>query len=64
MQDVFWFFDHSSGHTAYASDALNASKMNVIPGGAQPKMRNTISPSGGSRIYEREFLVIVDSYNS
>ena len=42
--DVFWFFDHSSGHTAYADDALNASKMNVKPGGAQPKLRDTINP--------------------
>jgi len=47
MQDVFWFFDHSSGHTAYASDALNASKMNVKPGGAQPKMLSTINPVTG-----------------
>ena len=44
MYDVFWFFDHSSG---YASDALNASKMNVKPGGAQPKMRSTINPVTG-----------------
>jgi len=26
---VFWFFDQSSGHTAFANDALNAKKMNV-----------------------------------
>ena len=30
--DTFWFFDQSSGHTAFADDALNA-KMNVKPGG-------------------------------
>ena len=40
--DVFWFFDQSSGHTAFADDALNVKKMNVKPGGAQPKMRDTI----------------------
>ena len=42
LYDVFWFFDHSSGHTAFADNALNANKMNVHPGGAQPKMRDTI----------------------
>ena len=39
--DVIWLFDHSSGHTAFADDALNVNKMNVRPGGAQPKMRDT-----------------------
>ena len=39
---MIWFFDHSSGHTAFADDALNVNKMNVRPGGAQPKMRDTI----------------------
>ena len=32
----FWFFDQSSGHMAFAEDALNAKKMNAKPGGAQP----------------------------
>jgi len=42
--DVFFvFFDHSSGHTAYADDISNVSKRNVRPGGAQPKMRDTIN---------------------
>ena len=36
-----WCFDHSCGHTAFADDALNASKMNKGPGGKQPKMRDT-----------------------
>ena len=36
-----WCFDHSCGHTAFAEDALNASKMNKGPGGKQPKMRDT-----------------------
>ena len=39
---LVWIFDHSSGHGAYADDALNAYKMNVKPGGKQPAMRNTI----------------------
>ena len=42
MYDVIWLFDHSSGHTAFADDALNATKMNVRPGGEQPKMHSTI----------------------
>ena len=40
--NVIWFFDHSSGHTAFAEDALNASRMNVRPGGKQPVMYDTI----------------------
>ena len=41
LYDVIWFFDHSSGHTAFADNSLNVNKMNVRPGGAQPKMRDT-----------------------
>ena len=37
-----WCFDHSCGHTAYAENALIASKMNKGPGGKQPKMRDTM----------------------
>ena len=33
---------HSCGHTAFAEDALIASKMNKGPGGKQPKMRDTV----------------------
>ena len=40
--NVLWFFDHSSGHTAFAEDALNASHMNVKPGGKQPVMHDTV----------------------
>ena len=40
--NVVWVFDHSSCHTAMAEDALDASKMNVKPGGKQPVMRATI----------------------
>ena len=38
---VVWLFDQSSCHKAYAEDALNAKRMNVKPGGAQPHMRDT-----------------------
>lgn len=34
-------FDCSSNHQAFADDALVASRMNVHPGGKQPKMRDT-----------------------
>eukprot|EP00733_Pompholyxophrys_punicea_P000855 Pompholyxophrys_punicea_v1_NODE_325_length_2252_cov_4.671825.p1 type:complete len:134 gc:universal NODE_325_length_2252_cov_4.671825:1165-764(-) len=33
--------DNSSGHRAFAPNALNAEKMNVNPGGKQPILRNT-----------------------
>ncbi|CAG8742302.1 301_t:CDS:2, partial [Rhizophagus irregularis] len=33
-------FDQSTNHNAMAADALIASKMNLSPGGAQPKMRD------------------------
>lgn len=36
-----WVFDQSSCHTAMAEDALDVSKMNVGPGGKQPKMHDT-----------------------
>ncbi len=38
---IAWLFDHSSCHRAFADDALNAKKMNVQPGGKQPKKRGT-----------------------
>ena len=37
-----WIFDHSSCHKAMAADTLDVSKMNVKPGGAQPKMHDTV----------------------
>lgn len=39
---IVWVFDHSSCHAAMADDALDASKMNVNPGGKQRKMRDSI----------------------
>lgn len=37
-----WVFDQSSCHKAMAEDALDASKMNVKPGGKQPRMHTTV----------------------
>jgi hypothetical protein len=34
--------DNSSGHHAFADDALVAERMNVFPGGQQPVLRDTI----------------------
>ena len=39
---LYWIFDHSSCHTAYADDSLNASEMNAKPGGCQPVMHDTV----------------------
>ena len=39
---VVFLFDQSSCHQAYAEDRLNAKKLNVKPGGAQPAMRDTV----------------------
>ena len=36
-----WMFDHSAGHTAFAPDALVASRLNKKPGGNQPATRDT-----------------------
>lgn len=41
---MLMFFDQSSAHNAFASNALNARKMNVTPGGKQPAMHDTIIP--------------------
>ena len=40
--NLVFLFDQSSGHTAYDDDALIVSRMNVKPGGCQPKMRDTV----------------------
>ena len=39
--DLVFLFDHSSGHCAYAEDALLAHKMNVSDGGKQPFLHDT-----------------------
>lgn len=41
MYTLVWIINQSSCHKAFAPDALNASRMNVQPGGAQPLMRDT-----------------------
>jgi len=33
--EEYWFFDHSSGHTAFPDNAFNENKINVKPGGKQ-----------------------------
>ncbi len=38
------YFDHSTGHEAFASNSLNAREMNVKPGGAQRHMHDTTIP--------------------
>ena len=38
---IFAFYN-SSGHAAFAKDALVASRMSLNPGGAQPKMQDTV----------------------
>ena len=37
-----WVFDHSSCHAVMADNALDASKMNVNPGGKQRRMTDTV----------------------
>ena len=39
---IVFLFDQSSGHCAYADDALHAHKMNVSDGGKQPFQRDTV----------------------
>ena len=41
-----FLFDNSTGHNAYAEDALLAHKMSSLPGGKQPKMRDGQLPDG------------------
>ena len=46
-----WVFEHSSCHAAMADDALDASKMNVKPGGKQRIMRDMIWDGRSQRMY-------------
>ncbi len=41
-----FIFDCSSAHESFAEDALRAQKMNRNPGGQQPKMHDTVIPTG------------------
>lgn len=49
---VFLFYQ-SSGHTAYDSNVLQVSRMNVNPGGGQPAMRDTM--------YNGKFYKLIDA---
>ena len=40
--EAFLAFDNSSNHAAFRSDTLVVNRMNLKPGGKQPKMRNTV----------------------
>ena len=44
--ELAWIFDHKSGHLAFAEDALVANRMNMKPGGKQPKMHPGKLPDG------------------
>ena len=46
---VFWIFDQSGCHMAFAEDALNVNRMNAKEGGKQPCMHDTIFK--GKKIY-------------
>ena len=39
---ALFLFDNAPSHKKYTEDALNADKMNVCPGGKQPKVRDTV----------------------
>ena len=39
---ALFLFDNAPSHKKYAEDSLNAERMNVRPGGKQPKLRDTV----------------------
>lgn len=47
-----YYIDCSSNHNAYAPDALVASKMNVLPGGKQPLMRDGYYYKDGVKVVQ------------
>ena len=56
-----FLFDNSTGHNAYAADALIAHKMGSLPGGKQPKMRETIFDGHRqSLVFERGDFLLFD----
>jgi hypothetical protein len=55
-----WRFDHSSNHTAKAADALDATKMNVGPGGKQPKMRSSTVLDLGSPLSDKVLHMVFE----
>lgn len=51
-------FDNATSHTAFAEDALVASKMNLNPGGSVPKMHDTLwNGQRQSMIIENDYIV-------
>ena len=48
-------FDNSSGHACKADDALVASWMNLLSGGKQPWMRNTVFPTNPTIVQHMVF---------
>ena len=47
-----FLFDNSTNHGAFAEDALNTAKMNLLPGGKVPKLRNGWFEKDGKRIVQ------------
>lgn len=47
---MLFIFDQSSAHKSFAPDALNAKRMNVNPGGKQPKMHSTTIPMNNPHV--------------
>ena len=45
-------FDQSSCHKAMAADALDATKMNVNPGGKQPVMRHCLGRQAAKDVFQ------------
>lgn len=39
---VYWIFDQSGCHMAFAEDLLNVNRMNAKEGGCQPLMHDTV----------------------
>ncbi|KAJ3791637.1 hypothetical protein GGU11DRAFT_101012 [Lentinula aff. detonsa] len=54
-------FDCSSAHESFSEDSLRANKMNRGPGGVQPKMHDTIIPSGPFAGYTQKMTFPLNS---
>ena len=50
---ALFFIDNSQGHSAYAEDALLASRMNVNPGGKQAQMRDGWYQTDGTTVVQQ-----------
>lgn len=50
-------FDQSSGHNCFPDDALVAKRMNVHPGGKQPKMHPGRLPNGAPQMMVNQYGV-------